>query len=100
MKGCRELGILFNGASAMCNSCLYAEQFQPTIDRSLNVPTSPNSLTYIYEDWDGYRGSLIRAVAPLTAGQLAWRAAFAAPGGATAPPALAVRRSPWRSTWG
>jgi len=26
------------------------------------VLTSPNSLTYIYEDWDGYRGSIIKAV--------------------------------------
>ena len=33
------------------------------------------SLTMVYEGWDGYRQSIIQAVTPLTAAQLAWRPA-------------------------
>jgi uncharacterized damage-inducible protein DinB len=34
-----------------------------------------NSLMAVYEGWDGYRQSIIKAVEPLTAEQLAWRPA-------------------------
>jgi uncharacterized damage-inducible protein DinB len=33
------------------------------------------SLTHVYEGWEGYQTSLIRAVTPLTVEQLAWRPA-------------------------
>ncbi len=39
------------------------------------MPTSPNSLASVYAGWDGYRGSIIKAVASLTAEQLTWRPA-------------------------
>jgi uncharacterized damage-inducible protein DinB len=39
------------------------------------MPTSTNSLMSVYEGWDGYRQSIIKAVAPLTLEQLAWRPA-------------------------
>jgi uncharacterized damage-inducible protein DinB len=37
--------------------------------------TASPSLTMVYEGWDGYRQSIIQAVAPLTAEQLGWRPA-------------------------
>ena len=39
------------------------------------MPTSPNSLMMVYEGWEGYRQSIVKAVAPLTAEQLTWRPA-------------------------
>lgn len=39
------------------------------------MPTSAHSLMAVYEGWDGYHRSLVAAVAPLTAQQLAWRPA-------------------------
>lgn len=39
------------------------------------MPASPNSLASVYEGWNGYRQSIIKAVAPLTAEQLTWRPA-------------------------
>src|SRR5438874_463911 len=33
------------------------------------------ALQHVYEGWDGYRTSLIRAIAPLTPAQLIWRPA-------------------------
>jgi hypothetical protein len=35
----------------------------------------PVSLDFVYEGWNGYRDSIVRAVAPLTPEQLAWRPA-------------------------
>lgn len=35
--------------------------------------TASNSLMIVYEGWDGYRRSIIKAVGPLTAEQLNWR---------------------------
>lgn len=37
------------------------------------MSTPHNSLVFVYEGWDGYRQSIINAVAPLTAEQLSWR---------------------------
>lgn len=36
-------------------------------------PPASNSLFKVYEGWDGYRQSIINAVAPLTPEQLGWR---------------------------
>jgi uncharacterized damage-inducible protein DinB len=37
------------------------------------VSTNDDSLASVYDGWDGYRQSIINAVTPLTAQQLAWR---------------------------
>jgi len=39
------------------------------------MPTSTDSLMTVYEGWDGYQSSLLKAVSPLTSEQLAWRPA-------------------------
>ena len=39
------------------------------------MPTSTDSLMTVYEGWDGYHSSLLKAVTPLTGEQLAWRPA-------------------------
>lgn len=38
-----------------------------------SMATVPDSLDFIYEGWIGYRSSIVKAVAPLTAEQLAWQ---------------------------
>lgn len=39
------------------------------------MPTSSDSLAMVFEGWEGYRQSIIHAVAPLTPEQLLWRPA-------------------------
>lgn len=39
------------------------------------MPTNANSLMTVYEGWDGYQSSLLRAITPLIREQLAWRPA-------------------------
>ncbi|MFO7538829.1 MAG: DinB family protein [Chloroflexota bacterium] len=44
-------------------------------DTNASNPSPSDSLMIVYEGWDGYRQSIINAVAPLTIEQLAWRPA-------------------------
>ena len=39
------------------------------------MPTSGDSLAMVFEGWEGYRQSIVHAVAPLTPEQLMWRPA-------------------------
>lgn len=54
------------------------------MSRGLSLPQAPNisgemkshdSLAFLFEGWDGYQTSLVRAITPLTAAQLEWRPA-------------------------
>lgn len=41
----------------------------------MSMQTCDDPLMSVYEGWDGYHASIVRAVAPLTSEQLAWRPA-------------------------
>lgn len=41
----------------------------------MTLDTQADSLRVVYDGWDGYQTALVRAVAPLTSEQLAWRPA-------------------------